>query len=91
MPVELPNTPLGPICRALIFLAKTAVSVELLAVLLSRVETAQLWAGARTASMPGLLVALAADAAGHERLSARMGNIAVAEYGGYCVDTVQGR
>ncbi len=29
-----------------------------------------------------------ADAAGHERLSARMGNIAVAEYGGYFVDTV---
>ncbi len=29
-----------------------------------------------------------ADAAGHERLSARAGNIAVAEFGGYFVDTV---
>ena len=58
MPVEHQNTPPGPLRRALVFLVKTMVSVALLAVLLSRVNTDQLWASAKSASMPWLVVAL---------------------------------
>ena len=59
MPVEQQNMPPGPLRRASVFLVKAVVSIVLLAVLLSRVDTGQLWTGARTASIPWLLVALA--------------------------------
>ncbi len=58
MPVEHQNMPPGPLRRASIFLVKAVVSVALLAVLLSRLDTDELWAGAKSASMPLLLLAL---------------------------------
>ena len=60
--------------------------------MMSRPSNRQLASGllSAVASLEDAVVAIA-DAAGHERLSARMGNIAVAEYGGYFVDTLPGR
>ncbi len=56
----LPEQPQTPASRRYIVTAvKLAVSIALLAFLLSRIDTARLWANARQASIPWLAIALA--------------------------------
>ena len=57
MPPEQPQTPAPR--RYIVTAVKLVVSVALLAFLLSRIDTARLWANARQASVPWLAIALA--------------------------------
>jgi uncharacterized membrane protein YbhN (UPF0104 family) len=60
MPDESPSTSIGR--RVLVMAAKIAVSVALLAFLFSKIDSARLWASARKASLPWLIVALVVQA-----------------------------
>src|SRR3954463_2507022 len=57
MSQDQPNS--SAVRRYLLLAVKLSVSIILLVVLFSRIDVAQLWANARLASVPGLLVAAA--------------------------------